>query len=221
MHVARGRKKKGERYIDRWLQGKKRLGFVLKEEEFEAIKKFCDEHKVSYREFFTQIAPRLLIENQELKKKIEELSTSVVSKEEEIARVSKEYDDLVQAYNMTIEKLKEVKGELDRVSSLYNKAITENSALKKELERANSEVQALQEKVKGLEAQLSSANSELQKVKGVLDMILKNGHAELDPKFCPQLKEYGFKVREKEVTRGFMKKETIRVCSNGNDLDYL
>ena len=74
------RKKKGERYIDRWMKDKKKLTFILKKEEYEALKKFCDEHQMSYREYFTQYAPRLIIENQQLKKQLEELKKMLEEK---------------------------------------------------------------------------------------------------------------------------------------------
>ena len=45
------------------MKGKKRMQIIMKEEEFNAIKQFCDEHRMSYREYFTQVAPKLLIEN--------------------------------------------------------------------------------------------------------------------------------------------------------------
>lgn len=43
--------------------------FLIHEEKFEVTKKFCDENRMSYREFFVKVTPKLF-ENKQLKKQL-------------------------------------------------------------------------------------------------------------------------------------------------------
>ena len=219
--MPRRKKEKKETYYQRWLKGKKRMLIIMKEEEFNAIKQFCDANMMSYREYFTQVAPKLLLENQELKKKIDELTTQVSAKENEVAQIKSEYYELVQNYNALLERYKGKEKELGSVKSRAQELESENAKLREELSKATNEIASLKQKISDLEAQLRDTSSELVNVKKVLDTIIKEGYVELNEGLCPQMKAYGFKLVQKEVSTGFMKKVTVTVCANRKEPDYI
>ena len=192
-------KEKKETYYQRWLRGKKRMLLIMREEEFNAVKQFCDERQMSYREFFTTVAPKLLIENQELKATVEELRKALEEKESRVNDLEAEYNAVAEEYN----SLKEA----------YESLKSEHEAVKNDLAATRADLDQAKRNLEELKAQLDAKDSELKELKGVLEIITDEGRVELPAEYCGRLKKYGFHLEEKEVG-GFMKKSTVKVCTN-------
>ena len=207
--MARGKKtkEKKETYYQRWLKGKKRMLLIMKEEEFNAIKQFCDAHQMSYREFFTTVAPKLLIEKQQLAGEIEGLKKALAEKEAQV-------NDITTKYNALLQKYKEVKAELESVNGKYSELLSENSALRDELKKTANELSSTKSRLQSTEAELRKANEELSKLREAVEIITKHGRAEVPTEFCEKLRPFGFQLVHKEVSSGFMKKSVVSICTN-------
>lgn len=197
--MQKTKKAKKETYYQRWLRGKKKMTIIIREEEYETIKQFCDANKISYREFFTTIAPNLLRENKELKGQINGLT--------------EKYNSLVEKYNALVEKYKQLKGEHEEIAQEYENLLNQYNQLKAQLSRVSNEYNDTKVKLQSTEEQLRKANEELKELKEILDIVLK-GHVEVDLQYCEKLRPYGFREVEKEVSVGFMKKSVVSVCVN-------
>ena len=182
------------------------MTLIMKEEEFNAVKQFCDEHQISYREFFTAIAPNLLRENQELRK-------TLTDKDTQINDITAKYNGLVDKYNSLLEKYKQLKGEHEGIAQEYENLLNENNQLKAKLSQVSNEYNDTKAKLQTVQTELSKANSELSRVRELFDIILK-GHVEVEAEYCPKLEQFGFKLVQKEVNTGFMKKSVVNVCVN-------
>ena len=212
--MARAKSKKKETYYQRWLKGKKRMLLIMKEEEFNAIKAFCDAHQMSYREFFTTIAPKLLIEKQQLAGEIEGLRKALAEKEAQVNDIAAKYNALAEKYNALLQKYKEVKAELESVNEKYSELLSENSALRDELKKTANELSSTKSRLQSTEAELRKANEELKALREAVEIITKHGRAEVPTEFCEKLRPFGFQLAQKEVSTGFMKKSVVSICTN-------
>ena len=192
------KEEKKETYYQRWMKGKRRMTLIMKEEEFEAIKKFCDENRMSYREFFTQVAPKLLIENQQLRSMLND--------------VSAKYNDLVVKHNELVQKYRTLKkehenleGEKDRLMSEYEEALAKVSTLTGELTRVKGELESTRKALTEKEGQLKKAEEELSELREVVSVLTRLSKVEVPVEYCGQLKKFGFDIK-KRLTR--------EVCSN-------
>ena len=218
--MARAKSKKKETYYQRWLKGKKRMLLIMKEEEFNAIKAFCDEHKMPYREFFTQVAPKLLIENQKLTGEIEDLRKALAERESQLSTAVNENQQLRAQLNDLQAKLKALRGDYNRLyseyttlSDAYSKLKSEKEALERELANTRAELSNAKQSIEELRAQLRSKEDELSKLKDVLETITGRGKVELPAELCSKLEKFGFHLVQKGV--GFKKKV---VCTNSEEL---
>ena len=203
------KKKKGERYIDRWMKDKKKLTFILKKEEYEALKKFCDANMMSYREYFTQYAPRLIIENQELKKQLEEKEARLKEMEEKASAAVALEQELQR---LKLEK-EQAQKELEELHSYYSAAVQEVDRLEERIKGLEQELAAVKEEKDQLVKQLQEKEARVKELEEVLSIILKEGYARVPSEFCERLRPYGFSLHEKERREGF-RKEVVEVCSN-------
>ncbi|MBB5253513.1 hypothetical protein [Sulfurisphaera ohwakuensis] len=204
--MQKAKSKKKERYIDRWLKGKKRMSIIMREEEYNIIKQFCDSNRISYREFFVSIAPRLLKENEELKK-------TMAEKDSQINDLTAKYNSLVEKYNTLVEKYKQLKGEYEDTTRDYENLLNEYNKLKGELSRVSNELEETKQRLREKENSLNALTGELTKLKEILD-ILTHGRVEVPVEYCEKLKPYGFHLATKEVSTGFMKKSYVEICTN-------
>ena len=214
MARAKKTKEKKETYYQRWLKGKKRMLLIMKEEEFNAVKQFCDAHQMSYREFFTTVAPKLLIEKQQLAGEIEGLRKALADKEAQVNDITAKYNALAEKYNTLLQKYKEVKAELESVNEKYSELLSENASLRDELKKTANELSSTRGKLTSVEAQLKAKEEELSKLREAVEIIVKHGRAEVPTEFCEKLKPFGFGLAQKEVSTGFMKKSVVSICTN-------
>ena len=228
--MARAKKEKKETYYQRWLRGKKRMLLIMKEEEFNAVKAFCDAHQMSYREFFVNVAPKLLTENEELKKNLEEVKKALAEKEAEVgelrealAKKEAELKDLSEKHGSLVEKCRALNEKHKALSEDYSSLSEAYEALKEKLAEAEaelnekeSELQEVKKVLSDLQARLKSAEAEAKELKEVLGIITREGEVELPVEFCDRLKKYGFHTEEKEVSSGLggLIKKTVSVCTN-------
>ena len=199
-------RRKKETYYQRWLRDKKKMTIIMKKDEFEAIKKFCDENRMSYRQFFVEVAPKLLRENEALRKSLEE-------REAQLNAVTGKYNDLVAKYNTLREKYEKVVSEAEDLESEKAGLEAKVSALTGELTRVKADLDSTRKRLSEAEAQLkakdeelSRAKEELTKTKEILGILL-GGKVEVGVEYCEKLRPYGFAL----VQKGFMKKA---VCTN-------
>ena len=205
--MTRTKKARKETYYQRWMKGKRKMTIILREEEYEAIKKFCDAHQMSYRQFFVEVAPRLL-------KEAEALRQALAERESQLNAVTGKYNDLVAKYNDLVQRYKALKGEHEETVEKYEGLLSDYNRLKAELSTVTGELtqtkarlQSTEAQLKAREGELTKANEELTKLREVLDIILK-GRVEVDTEYCEKLRPYGFVPVEK----GFMKKGVV--CTN-------
>ena len=204
-------KAKRETYYQRWLRGKKKMTIILREEEYNAIKQFCDAHQMSYRQFFVEVAPKLLRENEALRNEIEGLRKALAERDGQIAELTAKYNSLAEKYKKTREELASLTEEYEDVKSEKNALTGELTQVKAELEVTKKRLSEAEARAKRAEEELSKAKEELAKTKEILGILL-GGKVEVSTKYCEKLKDFGFHVGQ----RGFMKKEVV--CTNSEEL---
>lgn len=209
--MARKEEKK-ETYYQRWLKGKKRMLLIMKEEEFNAVKQFCDQNKMSYREFFTQVAPKLLVENQQLRKALEETESRLRAVVDENEKLKAQVVLLQRDVDEVVEQCKGIKKERDSLEAEGRRLKSEVEALRHDLTNTRAELENTRRGLEELKAQLNMRDGEVRELKGVLDVIVQKGKVDLPPEYCEQLKKYGFHMAERKV--GDFIKKTVAVCTN-------